>query len=68
MVIAGVAGEERTSVEDKTPIFGDLPYVGRFFRSKADSVRQKVVIFLVTAEVVDPSGEPPPAVISAVGN
>jgi len=68
MVIAGLAGEERTSVEDKTPIFGDLPYVGRFFRSKAESVRRKVIVFLVTADVIDPSGEPPPAVMTAVGN
>lgn len=68
MVIAGLAGEEHTTVEDKTPIFGDLPYVGRFFRSKAESVRQKVIVFLVTAEVVDPSGEAPPAVLGAVGN
>lgn len=68
MVIAGLIGEERTTVEDKTPIFGDLPYVGRFFRSKAESVRQKVVVFLVTAEVVDSSGEAPPAVVGALGN
>jgi general secretion pathway protein D len=68
MVIAGLAGEERTTVEDKTPVLGDIPYVGRFFRSKADSVRKKVIIFLVTAEVVDPSGEPPPSVVTAVGN
>jgi general secretion pathway protein D len=68
MVIAGLAGEERTTVNDKTPVLGDLPYVGRFFRSKAESVRQKVIIFLVTAEVVDPSGEPPPAVMTAAGN
>lgn len=68
MVLAGLAGEERSTVEDKTPILGDLPYVGRFFRSKADSVRKKVVLFMVTAEVIDPSGEPPPAVLGAVGN
>ncbi|MFN0125612.1 MAG: type II secretion system protein GspD, partial [Verrucomicrobiales bacterium] len=68
MVIAGLAGEERTSVEDKTPIIGDLPYVGRFFRSKADRVRQKSVIFMITAEVIDPSGEPPPAVVRSLGN
>lgn len=68
MVIAGVAGEERSTVEDKTPILGDLPYVGRFFRSKAESVRSKAVIFMVTAEVVDPSGEVPPVAAITAGN
>lgn len=68
MVIAGLAGQEVVSVEDKTPILGDLPYVGRFFRSKADSFRTKAVIFLLTAEVVDPSGETPPVAVTAAGN
>lgn len=57
MVIAGLATDERTTVEDKTPVFGDLPFIGRFFRSTAEQVRTKAVIFMVTATVVDPSGE-----------
>jgi general secretion pathway protein D len=65
IVIAGLAGDERTTIEDKTPVLGDLPFVGRFFRTKAESVRTKAVIFLVTAEVVDPSGETPPAAAAA---
>ena len=60
MVIAGLASDEHTTVEDKTPILGDLPYVGRFFRSKVSKSRQKVLVFLLKAEVVDPSGEVPP--------
>jgi len=68
LVIAGLAGEERTTVEDKTPVLGDLPYVGRFFRSQAESVRKKAVIFLVTAEVVDPSGEAPPMAATTAEN
>ena len=65
IVIAGLAGDERTTIEDKTPVLGDLPFVGRFFRTKAESVRTKAVIFLVTAEVVDPSGETPPVAAAA---
>ena len=65
IVIAGLAGDERTTIEDKTPVLGDLPFVGRFFRTKAESLRTKAVIFLVTAEVVDPSGETPPAAAAA---
>ncbi len=59
IVIAGLVSEERISVEDKTPLLGDLPYVGRLFRSSVDRVRQKVVIFTVRADVIDPAGETP---------
>jgi len=57
VVIAGFASEERTTVEDKTPIFGDLPFVGHLFRSKVGRVKQKAVVFMVKAEIIDPSGE-----------
>jgi general secretion pathway protein D len=60
MVISGLASDEQTTVEDKTPIFGDLPFFGRMFRSKAMKNRQKVLVFLLKADVVDPSGEVPP--------
>ena len=37
-----------------------LPFFGRMFRSKAMKTRQKVLVFLLKADVVDPSGEVPP--------
>ncbi|MGI8602020.1 MAG: Amuc_1098 family type IV pilus outer membrane protein [Verrucomicrobiales bacterium] len=59
MVIAGLATEEHISVEDKTPILGDLPLIGRFFRTQASRVKRKAVVFMVTAEIITPSGESP---------
>ncbi|MBR4108125.1 MAG: hypothetical protein IKK45_05520 [Akkermansia sp.] len=58
IAIGGLIEDEVQKVEDKVPVFGDLPLVGRLFRSNAEShVRKNLVIF-VTADVIDPFGKP----------
>jgi len=44
-------------VDDKVPIIGDLPFVGKLFRSNTKQVETKNVIFFVTVDVIDPSGQ-----------
>jgi general secretion pathway protein D len=44
------------SVEDKVPILGDLPFVGRLFQSKADNHIKSNLIVFVTAEIIDATG------------
>ncbi len=61
LVFAGLQHQEMTTVKDKTPLLGDLPFVGRFFRSDVERVHSKAVLFMVTAEVIDPTGEAPQA-------
>lgn len=56
VVLGGVKIENRTMVEDKVPILGDLPFVGRLFKSNTKQTDTKNVIIFVTVEVVDPSG------------
>lgn len=56
IVLGGVKIENRTMVEDKVPILGDLPFVGRLFKSNTKQTDTKNVIIFVTVEVVDPSG------------
>ncbi len=56
VVLGGVKIENRTLVEDKVPILGDLPFVGRLFKSNTKQTSTKNVIIFVTVEVVDPSG------------
>jgi general secretion pathway protein D len=56
VVLGGVKIDNRTMVEDKVPILGDLPFVGRLFRSTTKQTDTKNVIIFVTVEVVDPSG------------
>lgn len=56
VVLGGVKVQKKTMVEDKVPILGDLPFVGRLFKTKTDQTDTKNVIIFVTVEVVDPSG------------
>lgn len=58
VAIGGLVGEIATKVEDKIPFLGDLPGVGRLFRSNIDQRSRKAMIMFVTVRVLDPSGAP----------
>lgn len=58
IVIGGMLKQEVTDVQDKTPILGDIPVVGRLFQSEAESTRSTAVLFLVQVELLDPTGRP----------
>ncbi|WP_435895463.1 Amuc_1098 family type IV pilus outer membrane protein [Oceaniferula spumae] len=58
VVIGGLMTSRKTKVEDKTPILGDVPYLGRLFRSEADQTFTEAIIIMVNAELVDPTGKP----------
>ncbi len=56
--VGGLIREDVQSVEDKVPILGDLPLVGRLFQSKSESrIKSNLVIF-VTAKIIDATGRP----------
>ena len=56
VVLGGVKQETKSLVEDKVPILGDLPFVGRLFKSTTKQTDTKNIIIFVTVDVVDPSG------------
>lgn len=58
IVIGGLMQQSVQNVEDKTPIFGDLPVVGRLFQSKARQPVTKAVFFFVNVQLLDPTGRP----------
>lgn len=58
IVMSGLMEERIQIVEDKTPILGDIPLVGRLFQSRASSPIQTRVIFLIKVKVVDAAGRP----------
>lgn len=58
IAIGGLIEDEVQKVEDKVPVFGDLPLVGRLFRSEAESHVRKNLMIFVTADVIDPFGKP----------
>ncbi len=56
VVLGGAKIQKRTLVNDKLPILGDLPFVGRFFQSNVSKTETKNIIIFVTVSVIDPSG------------
>ncbi len=58
VVLGGLMREDVQKVEDKTPIIGDIPLVGRLFRTSADQRIKRNLIMFVTANLLDPAGQP----------
>jgi general secretion pathway protein D len=56
IVMGGLITEERKSMEDKIPFLGDIPYLGRFFRSRSEWSNKRNLLIFVTARLVDPRG------------
>jgi general secretion pathway protein D len=58
VVLGGLMREDVQKVEDRTPIIGDIPLVGRLFRSNVDQHIKRNLIIFVTARLVTPGGQP----------
>jgi general secretion pathway protein D len=58
VAIGGLMREDVQNVEDKVPILGDIPIVGRLFQTKAENrIKSNLVIF-VSAQIIDATGRP----------
>jgi general secretion pathway protein D len=57
VAVGGLMREDVQSVEDKVPILGDLPYIGRLFQTKAQNHIKSNLIIFVTAEIIDATGK-----------
>lgn len=58
VAVGGLMRENVQNVEDKVPILGDLPLVGRLFQSKSENHIKSNLIIFVTARIIDATGEP----------
>ena len=58
VVLGGLMREDVQKTEDRTPIVGDLPLVGRLFRTNVDQHIKRNLIIFVTAKKVTPFGTP----------
>ena len=56
VVMGGLITEDRKTMEDKIPFLGDLPYIGRIFRSRSEQSSKRNLLVFVTARLVDPAG------------
>jgi general secretion pathway protein D len=57
VVMGGMINEIRNDVDDKIPFLGDIPLLGRLFRSRYDHSEKRNLLIFVTARKVDPSGK-----------
>ena len=58
VVIGGLVREEVQTIEDKVPVMGDIPFVGRLFRSEGETAQKRNLMIFVTANLVSPGGSP----------
>lgn len=58
LVMGGLTREETRKVNDKVPLLGDLPAVGRLFRSSGEGAAKRNLLIFVTASLVSPGGGP----------
>jgi general secretion pathway protein D len=53
VVMGGLTREEVKEVRDKVPLLGDIPLLGKLFRSKGTSSQKRNLLIFVTARLVD---------------
>jgi general secretion pathway protein D len=54
--LGGLLSENIDKIKDKVPVLGDIPWIGRLFRSEStQSTKQNLMIF-VTPTIIDPAG------------
>jgi general secretion pathway protein D len=56
IVLGGLITENTTKTKDKVPVLGDLPMLGRLFRSESSFRKKKNLLIFVTPTIIDPAG------------
>jgi general secretion pathway protein D len=57
-VLGGLIREDTQEVNDKVPLLGDLPLVGRLFQSKVSERTKKSLLIFITARLIRSNGKP----------
>ena len=56
VVMGGLITEARKAMDDKIPFLGDIPYIGRLFRSHSEQTVKRNLLIFVTGRLITPSG------------
>jgi general secretion pathway protein D len=56
LIMGGLTREEVKRVDDRVPVLGSIPVLGRLFRSKGESTQKRNLLIFVTANLVSPGG------------
>jgi general secretion pathway protein D len=57
VVMGGLIREELANINDKVPLLGDIPILGRLFRNEGSYSQKQNLLIFVTARLVDPAGK-----------
>lgn len=58
IVMGGLTRDEVKTIKDKVPVLGDIPGLGRLFRSEGETRLKRNLLIFVTANLVSPGGSP----------
>ena len=58
VVLGGLTRDEVKYINDKVPVLGDVPMLGKLFRSEGESRQKRNLLIFVTANLVSPGGSP----------
>ena len=58
VIIGGLTREEVKTVNDKVPVLGNIPLLGRLFQSSAESYHKRNLLIFVSASIVSRGGSP----------
>lgn len=56
LVMGGLTREDTRKTNDKVPVVGNIPVLGRLFRSSGESAQKRNLLIFVTANLVSPGG------------
>ena len=54
--VGGVVTDMTTTVHDKVPIIGDIPFIGRFFQSRYTKSEKVNLMIFITCRIIKPDG------------
>ena len=56
IVLGGVGKDDTSTINDKIPILGDLPIIGRLFQSKYSNASKNNLLIFLSGRLVKPDG------------
>jgi general secretion pathway protein D len=56
IMLGGLIAESVNKTREKVPVIGDIPFVGRLFRSESSKSTKKNLVVFVTPTIIDPAG------------
>jgi general secretion pathway protein D len=56
LVLGGLVSERIRTIKDAVPVLGDLPLLGRLFRSESKNTQKRNLLVFITPTIIDPAG------------